>query len=299
MINNLVLVVFSCMILCGCGAVRKVATRQITGSLFDSSQANVFSQDEDPELIRDAFPFTLKMLESLLSADPENRNLLLATSSAFSQYANAFVAQDAERMVEQDFAEAQRLRQRASKLYLRGRDYALASLELDYSGFTDRILVQTDKALSILSQEDVPRLFWVGAGWAGALSVDINNMALVAELRIVEAIMRRALLLDESYDSGALHEFFISFEGRRSEAMGGSIVRARKHFERAIELTDGVKASPYVALATSVAIQLQDHTMFSELLNQALHIDVEQAPDWKLVNVLSQEPSTLVISSSL
>jgi predicted anti-sigma-YlaC factor YlaD len=100
--------------------------------------------------------------------------------------------------------------------------------------------------------------------------------------------MRRALDLDEAYDHGAIHEFMIAFEGGRSDAMGGSIERAREHFNRAVELSDGARAAPLVSLAETVSVRIQDRAEFESLLHRALRIDVDARPQWRLANLIMQ-----------
>jgi predicted anti-sigma-YlaC factor YlaD len=282
----------------GCGLVRRAAVRDVAGLLSGASGSRVFMEDDDPELIREALPFALKTYEALLAAEPKNRDLYLATADAFVKYANAFVQTKAEELEEVDFQRAEHLRQRAGKLYLRGRGYAMAGMALDHPAFEKQLRQDPHQALQALSAEDVPLLFTAAAGWAGAISTNVSNMSLVAELPIVEAMMRRALALDEDFDSGAIHEFFILYEGGRSEAMGGSAERALEHFNRAIALTQGQKASPYVALASSVAVRKQDYKMFKDLLDKALAIDPDSMPEWRLANILAQEKARWLLRHS-
>ncbi len=278
--------------------MRRAQMRSIARVLSGPSETNIFAEDNDPELIRDALPFALKTYETLLASDPKNQNLFLATAEGFVTYANAFVQTDAEESEEVDLRLSQRLRKRAAKLYLRGRNYALAGLSLDYPDFERRLREDHEQVLQTLSLKDVPLLYWAGAGWAGAISSDPSNMSLVADLSIVEAMMRRALALEEGYNYGAIHEFFIVYEGSRSEAMGGSPERAQKHFHRAVTLTQGKKASPYVALASSVAVRQQDHKMFKDLLHKALEIDTDAVPKWRLANILAQEKAKWLLDHS-
>jgi len=70
--------------------------------------------------------------------------------------------------------------------------------------------------------------------------------------------------------------------------MGGGAEKARAHYVRALELTEGRKASPHVALATTVAIQNQDVEGYRSLLNQALAVDVNAYPQYKLENTIAQ-----------
>jgi predicted anti-sigma-YlaC factor YlaD len=273
----------------GCGVLRRAAIRDVASFLSRPSASNVFVEENDPELIRDALPFILKGYEALLDVEPKNVELCLSTADAFVKYANLFVHEEAERLEDVDFKRAQYLRQRATKLYLRGRDYALKCLSMDRLGFEKRLRQDPLQALAVLSPKDVPLLFWAGAGWAGAISTDADNMSLVAELPIVEAMMRCALELDEDFERGIIHEFFIAYEGSRPEASGGSSERAKEHFARAVALTGGRKASPFVSLASSVAVREQDHRLFEELLNKALAVDPDEVPEWRLVNTLAQE----------
>jgi predicted anti-sigma-YlaC factor YlaD len=273
----------------GCGTMRRVAVRNIAGLFSGPSGSNVFVEDNDPELVRDTLPFVLKTYEALLAADPLNRELYLNAADGFVKYANLFVHEEAERLKEVDFKQAQYLQKRATKLYLRGRDYALTGLALRHEAFDRRLKRNPSEILPRLSPEDVPLLFWAAAGWAGAVSTDVDNMSLVAELPIVEAMMRRALELDGDFEDGLIHEFFITYEGSRSKAMGGSAERAMEHFQSAVNLTGGKKASPFVALASSVAVRQQDYKMFEDLLNRALAIDADSVPRWCLSNTLARE----------
>jgi predicted anti-sigma-YlaC factor YlaD len=290
--------VFVLLLGSGCGPLRRAAIRDVAGLLSDPSGSNVFMEDDDPELIREALPFALKTYEALLAAAPKNRDLYLMTADAFVKYANAFIQAKADELENVDFRRARYLRQRASKLYLRGRGYAIAGLARDYPDFENKLRQDPQRTLQALSAEDVALLFTAAAGWAGAISTDISNMSLVAELPIVEAMMHRALVLDEDFDAGAIHEFFIIYEGNRSEAMGGSAERAVEHFNRVVTLTRGEKASPYVGLASSVAVRKQDYKMFKRLLDKALVIDPDGVPEWRLANILAQEKARWLLGHS-
>jgi predicted anti-sigma-YlaC factor YlaD len=55
----------------------------------------------------------------------------------------------------------------------------------------------------------------------------------------------------------------------------GSEEKAREHFARYVEITDGTNPSPYVGLATTLCIQRQYTDEFIYLLDQALSLDPE------------------------
>jgi len=65
--------------------------------------------------------------------------------------------------------------------------------------------------------------------------------------------MRRALALDEGFDHGSIHDFFIAWEGGRS-AVGGSFDEARGQLERSLALARGRRAARLVIYAKLTAL---------------------------------------------
>jgi predicted anti-sigma-YlaC factor YlaD len=269
----------------GC-SIREMALNAVADAL--SETGDVFGRDDVPELVRDATPFGLKTYESILDGVPQHRGLLLATASGFAQYAYAFVVLEADRVEDQDLAQARELRRRAKKLFLRGRDYALRGLEAEHPGFAAALKKDPDAALAEATKDDAGLLYWAGACWAGALVATKDDLDLVAELPIAGKLVERCLALDETFGNGAAHEFMISFEGSRSEAMGGSPKRARDHYRRALEISGGKRASVPLALAESVVIRDQNLAEFRALVDAALAVDPDAVPSQRLANILAQ-----------
>ncbi len=250
-----------------------------------SGGGGAFASEEDPELIREALPFGLKTYESLLEISPEHEGLLLAAARGFTAY--AFLLQRRGDVLDAtDLDQARHLRERANRLYLRGRDYALRALELRYPGFGDALRKERERALARTEAEDVPCLYWGGAAWAGALSAAKDDLALIAELPIAAAMVRRVLALNETYQMGAAHEFFIAYEGGRP---GGNRSKARQHYRRAVELSGGLRASAHLALAESVSVKEQNLIEFRRLIAAAKAVDVDREPELRLVNVMARE----------
>jgi len=134
---RLVVTLAALSVLTGC-SFKTVAVRTVANSLAGSG--DLFSSDEDPELVRDAVPFALKTYESLLQTVPRHRALLVATCSGFTQYSYAFVQAEADAVEPKDHEEAMHLRDRALKLYLRGNRYCLRALDTRFPGIEQRLL---------------------------------------------------------------------------------------------------------------------------------------------------------------
>ncbi len=271
----------------GC-SVNRLAVRSLGNAL--AGGAGVFASDDDPELVAAALPFSLKTIEALLAADPGNRDLLLAAASGFTQYAYAFVQQEADFVEEHDLARATELRARARRLYLRALGYGWRGLELEAPGLRARLQADPGAAAAALAgmeKDDMPLLYWTATPWAAAIALAKEEAELTADLAAVEAMMRRALALDESWGLGALHDFFLVYEGSRA-SVGGSVARAREHFERAMALAGGKRAGPLVSFAETVAVAAQDRAEFERLLEQALALDADAVPELRLANLIAQ-----------
>jgi len=284
--KNLSLALLAWAACAGSGGCKGIALNAVANAL--SSSGGVFAGDDDPELVRDAVPFGLKTYESILAELPEHQGLLRATSSGFAQYAYAFVVLEAERLDETDLPRSRELRQRARRLFLRARDYALKGLEVAHPNFTNKLRTDRDAALAETTPEDAEFLYWAGASWGGALMAAKDDLTLVAELPIAGALVARVLELDDAFGAGAAHEFMISYEGSRSEAMGGSPLRAREHYRRALEISKGKRSSVHLALAEAVSVREQNVREFGSLIDAALAVDPEADPSQRLTNVLSR-----------
>src|SRR5262245_22957818 len=205
------------------GAMLQRSAVNVVGNAL-SGGGSVYTSDSDPELIREALPFGLKTFESLLATSPRHEGLLLASANGFAAYAY-LLQQDADRLDATDLDAARLLRDRASKLYLRGRDFALRGLEVSHPDFTAALRSDPQAALANARRQDVDFLYWAGASWAGALATDKDNPDLIADLPLTGALVTRVLELDEAYGRGAAHEFLVAYEGSRP---GGDSAKARE-----------------------------------------------------------------------
>ncbi len=249
-----------------------------------AGNASVVARDDDPDFIRAAAPFSLKLMESLLAQDPAQPGLLLAATSGFTQYSYAFVQLDADLLEDQDYHAAGLLRERAKRLYLRARNYGLQGLDHAHPHFTEALRRDPQVAAGTLRAADVPLLYWTAVAWAAAISQAKDDPDLVGDLPLVDVLAGRADALDPDFGAGALQGFLISYEMAR-EARSEV---ARAHYDRAVTLGEGHRAAPYVALAESVCISQRARAEYLKVLEQALAIDADRYPDTRLENLIEQ-----------
>jgi hypothetical protein len=136
-------------------SIRHMAIKAVANGLSGES-SSIFVSDDDPELVRDAIPFGLKLNEAILMEVPNHKNLLLATASGFTQYAYAFLQLEADLLDKKDHSKADSLRNQARRLYLRSRGYAIRGIEVDHPDFMVRLRSDHSLALKPMTPKDVP-----------------------------------------------------------------------------------------------------------------------------------------------
>ena len=281
--------------LAGCASLRHYAVDRAGDALAASGSG--YAGDDDPELIRAAAPFSLKLIESLLAESPRHEGLLTAASSGFTQFAYAFVQQDADELESHDVAGAFALRERARGLYLRGRDYGLRALESRHPGFAAALREAPQTAVAGLGRADVVPLYWTTVAWAASISLGKDSPAALAELPRVGLLVERLRQLDPDFDRGSLDTFLITYEMGRPGARSPD-AEARRFFARAVELSGGRRTGPYVALAETVCVRLQSRAEFLATLRQALAIDPQAEPQWRLENRIMQHRARWLLTQT-
>ncbi|MEX2301715.1 MAG: TRAP transporter TatT component family protein [Bryobacterales bacterium] len=269
-------------------SIRRYAINQVGDALADGP--SVYETDEDVELVGEALPFGLKLVESLLVQSPNHRGLLLTASSGFVVYSYAYVDFRGEMIEDENLDRARQLRDRARKLYLRAHDYGLRGLELSYPGFRQQIFSDPAGAVQQIvneraKQKHIELLYWSAASLGLAISISRNDAAMLARLPEVEALLDRALHLDEGWREGSLHAFKVQLAAATPGEPDYDVIK--KHYERALQLSQGKDAGLYLAYAETVAVPRQNRAEFDALIEKALAVDVNAEPNRRLLNALA------------
>jgi len=294
-VKRVIAVIIVMSVISAC-SVQQMGTRVVADALSASSSG--YARDDDVALVGAATPFGLKLMESVLEQQPEHVPLLLAAARGFTQYAYVYVQTPGAALVASDPVGAYAEFERARHLYLRARDYALRGLEVMHPGFQAALSSAPQSALAAANGDDIALIYWAAVAWAGAISLAKDDPFMIADLGTVDALVERAVELDVDFDFGALHTFLISYEMRRQSVDEGAEERARGHFFRAVALSAGQQAAPYVALAEAVSIPGQSRVEFQDLLEAALRIEPDQRPEWRLANTVMQSRARMLLNHS-
>jgi hypothetical protein len=265
----------ACVLATGCASL-------IGGKAADTLAAAILNQD-DPVLVESGVPAYLLLIDGLISQSPDNAALLSAGAQLFALYGSRFAAPE-----------------RAVTLTAKARRYGERAICLahgpacEWRGASYQRVVEE---LEAVGKKDIGPLYSYAVSWLSNLDATSEDWTAVAELPWVEAVLVRALALDETYENGALHGYLGILNSLRPPALGGQPDVARQHFERALELSGGRDLSIKVEYARRYARLVFDQELHDRLLTEVLNAPVE-APLYTLFNVMAkQEAQTLLATS--
>jgi tetratricopeptide (TPR) repeat protein len=281
-------------VLNGC-FLKSIAVNSVADGL--AGQGDTWSSDNDPVLVGDAIPFSLKFMESILAATPHHVGLLTTLCQSFTEYGYAYVQAESEYIADQNYDKSKELNLRAKNLYVRARDYGLRGLEARHDHFSKLLMADPKTAVAKANKDDMDLLYWTGLSWMAAISIGKDDPELVSDVPQAEALIYRAYELNPDYNEGALHDFLITYEGGKPAMMGGSDKKAKEHFDRALELNKGQSASTYVNWAEAVDEKQQNREEFEDMLNKALAVDPDKEPSTRLANLITQKRARWLLAN--
>ena len=267
-------------LLTGCSS-RRLAVK-VTLPLI-SSQIISMQEERDADFAEKAIPASLKMLEGLAKEDPENIWILQKLAEGFCGYAFSFLEDN-----EPD---------RASGLYLRGKDYAFRALEIQSNGkvWSGLSLDEWSKRLEEVTPLQQPALFWAGQCWGSWLSLNLDSVEALSGLPRIGGMMNRAVELDPEFYYAGPHLFLGAFYGGRSLMLGGNPDKAKNHFEQALKITEGKYLLISFLYAKIYAVQNQDRNLFKTQLEKVLEASVDVLPEQRLANQIAKRKAAILL----
>lgn len=246
--------------------------------------SRAFLNYDDLATVETGAPAYLLMMDSLLIESPDNESLLLSAAKLYTSYTSEFVEDPA----------------RAKRLAQKGFDYALRAVcnrheslcnvrELSFEAFSE--------ALSQMNSADVRTLFTLGAAWTAYLEANRSDWNAVAQVPRVEAIMKRVIELDESFEDGGAYLYLGVFATLIPPALGGRPEIGRAHFERALAVSGKKNLMAFVLYAEHYAKMMFDRELHDRLLKEVLASD-PRIDGYVLINMAAQAQARRMMASA-
>ena len=258
----------------GCSVSRKIAVGQMVPILENATEGA--RERTDLQLVEQAIPANLLLVDGLIRTDPGNRDLLAVSAFLHFGYALGFVEADSLEL--------------ASQYYAAGRDHGLRALEhrREFARDRDGTPEEFARGVESLRRKDVPAMAWAAANWGRWLSLNLESPAAIAQQPRLEALMTRLLELEPGFDYGLPHVLRGMFDALRPEMLGGQPDSARVHFERAFELSHGQNQLYRVLYAEYYCRQVLDEECFDSSLAEVASAGLSEIAAFHLMNEMAR-----------
>jgi tetratricopeptide (TPR) repeat protein len=241
----------------------------LSPTLFPDLSASIF-EECDQEIAKISIPASLKILEGLLKSDPDNKEILETLCMGFCGYSMLFVEDDTP--------------ERASELYLRARDYGLKALEHTYDTFQD---IKQEDVISLLKKagkEDLEALLWTSISWNAWINLNLDKPFALGQLGLSQAYTETLIDVDEQYRYGLPCILMGASLSSRPSMFGGDPEKAKKYFERALNLSNRKFFLAQYFYAKYYTVRIQDKDMFDNLLEEVIYGNPAELKDLCLIN---------------
>jgi len=251
--------------------------RVITNAKIEFSQdlSATILEFDDPETIKKGVPAYLILISSMIKGDPDNPDLLESGAKLYGSYASGF----------SDSNESKKA------LSNRAFHYASRAMCLRNDGFCDVKSIsyfEYERRLNTVAASQVEPLFIFVSSWAGVIEANSSDWNAVAELPKVKAGILRVIDIDETVNNGNAHLYMAVMESLLPPTLGGKPELAQKHFDRAIEISNGENQMARVLYAEKYARMMFDRELHDKLLKQVVEAD-SGPQDQILINTLAKQ----------
>ncbi len=267
---KLSLLLASVLSISACGQLISNAKQEFA----DDLSVTILSYD-DPETIKKGLPAYLILMSSMINGDPDNADLLESGAKLYSAYASGFT----------DSAESKRV------LANRAFDYAGRAMCIRDESFCDiksMSYFEFEMLLATVEKSQAEHLFVFVSAWAGVIEANSSDWNAIAELPKVKAGIQCVLEVDETVSNGNAHLYMAVMESLLPPTLGGKPELAKRHFDRAIEISNGSNQMAKVLYAEKYARMLFDRELHDELLQQVVAADTGPQ-DQVLSNTLAKQ----------
>jgi hypothetical protein len=273
------LIASAAMLLSGCSSIISSATSGMAGDL----SASILDQ-EDPELVREAVPAFLILLDSMVRSSPDNPATLGAAAELYAAYGIAF-NDDPER---------------AKVLTRRARDYgrrALCAADSKACGIESEPFADYEQAVRSVGVKASPALYSYSVSSLAYIRAHSADFTALSDLPKIEVALTHLLELGDTTDAASVNMYLGILNTLRPPALGGQPEKGREYFEAALRIAGDKDLSIKVEYANGYARLLYERELHDRLLNEVLAAQASQ-PGYTLMNSLAQEQARDLLASA-
>lgn len=249
--------------------------------------ADVVQTMHDFEAAEEAAYGSMGMLEGLHRLVPDDENGLLLLTRSWAGIAFAFMDDAREDALDhKDEQLAAYHEARAREAFKRARFFGTELVDLHAKGFKEATknaqLLKAWLAENYTDSDRAEELLWLAFSIVGRVGFDLDNPETVSELWIGIELAEQSLRLNENLEYGTGHTMIGAAQAGLQDYAG-----AKKHFDRALEISGGKVLTAQVTMAQRYYCPKRDKKMYFEMLNQVLDAG-DPLPQQRLSNTIAK-----------
>jgi tetratricopeptide (TPR) repeat protein len=264
------------------GCIQTIALRSM-GGILDNGLAS-FNEESDLQLAHESLGSNLKLIEAMIKSDPENEQFLLFAAQGYYSYALAFCEDDSV--------------ERARVFYLRAKEYGMRALMKNkkFKDALDGDINVFRESVKTFNKDDVPALFWTAFSWGSYVNITRTDIAGLADLSRVQALVEFVAEKDPSFYHGGAYLFLGFIEGTTPKSLGGNPDKAKEYFEKALTINGGKFLMTQLYYARAYAVSTLDQPLFESLLKQIEDASIDDVPEIRLANVIAKQKARKLLA---
>jgi len=255
--------------------------------------------NNDTQTVMQALPAYLILLDTMLEDEPENEDILLASSRLMASYAGLLNTQLHYRHEQTEF-QNKLISAQIKKLYQKSFNRALQAIcyyEEVYCDLDTIPYTEFSQRMNRINKDDIRMLYNLGTAWASWIQLNTDDWNIMAQLPRVKSIMQRVVEINENWDYAGAHMYLGVINSLIPAALGGKPDEGKKHFERAITLTDGKNLMVKVLYAEFYARLIYDEELHKRLLTEVVNSNVADK-NMILINTIAREKARMLMNSA-
>lgn len=230
---------------------------------------------------------SMGMLEGLHKLVPDDEDGLLLLTKAWSGIAFAFMDDEREDALDhKDEQLAEYHEARARQAFKRARFFGTELVNLHTKGFKEaQRNAETLRAWlkeNYTSADRAEELLWLAFSIVGRVGFDLDNPETVSELWIGIELAEQSLRLDENLEYGTGHTMIGAAQAGLQD-----YASAKKHFDRALEISGGKVLTAQVTMAQRYYCPKRDKKNYFDMLNQVIAAP-DPLPEQRLSNTIAK-----------
>lgn len=288
----LILFVMVCGLSCST-TIRSAATSMTSEMAINGMKA--IESEGDLYIADQSILPMVKIMEVVGANDPNNEEYNILMAKIYGNVAFGFFE---TKYFETKGKEKEVWKNRVKKYYSLGSNAGNIAMKARFSKKVDGSMQDFEQAISKgRTQIDLMLLFWTAFNMGQEVNMNRDDVASIAKLPKVDAMINQVLKVDPDYVCGAALAFKAAMLASRPTMLGGKPEEAKMLFRDASSKCEGNYLMNKVLFAEWYAIPQNDRLLAKRLLREVVNSDPSSLPEQALANSLAIKRAKILLKN--